>query len=49
MSGCIRLEDLTLDDAEAEKLADEAAKTAKGITNARAKIQKISADEIILR
>ena len=49
MSGCIRLESMTLDDDEADKIADEAVRMAKGITNARAKIQKFSADEVILR
>ena len=49
MSGCIRLESTTLDDVEAEKIADDAARMAKGITNARAKIQKFSADDVILR
>lgn len=49
MSSCIRLESMTLDDAEADKIADEAVRMAKGITNARAKIQKFSADDVILR
>ncbi|MBR0249211.1 MAG: cyclic nucleotide-binding domain-containing protein [Synergistaceae bacterium] len=49
MSGCIRIENMTLDDDEAEKIADEAARMAKGISNARMKIQKFSADDIILR
>ena len=49
MTGCIHLENLTLDDAEANRIADEAARNAKGITNARAKIQKFSADDVILR
>ena len=49
MNGCIHIETAALDDDEAEKLADEAARTAKGISDARAKIQKISADEVILR
>ena len=49
MNGCIRIENTTLDDDEAEKIADEAARMAKGISNARMKIQKFSADDIILR
>ena len=53
MNGYIRLDSLTenptLDDATAEKIADEAARNARGISNARAKIQKISADEVVLR
>lgn len=49
VSDCIRLEHVGLDEATAQKIADEAARNAKGITNARMKIQKISADEVILR
>ncbi|MBQ7219918.1 MAG: cyclic nucleotide-binding domain-containing protein [Synergistaceae bacterium] len=53
MNGFIRVEPLseniTLDDATAEKMADEAARTVKGISNARMKIHKITADEVILR
>lgn len=49
MNGYIQLENLTLDDEEAEKIADEAARNAKGISNARMKIEKISADDVILR
>ena len=49
VNGSIRLDPLTLDDAEAEKIADEAARNAKGISNARAKIKKIPADEVIIR
>ena len=49
LNGCIRLDKFTIGDDEAERIADEAAKAAKGISNARMKIQKFSADEVILR
>lgn len=49
VSGCIRLKNNKLDDDETDKIADEAARNAKGISNARMKIQKFSADDIILR
>ncbi len=49
VSGCIRLENNKLDYDETDKIADEAARNAKGISNARMKIQKFSADDIILR
>ncbi|MBQ3401835.1 MAG: cyclic nucleotide-binding domain-containing protein [Synergistaceae bacterium] len=49
MNGSIRLEHMALDDAATQRIAEEAARTAKGISNARAKIQKVSADEVILR
>ena len=53
MSGCIKVENLneniSLDDASAEELTEEAVRTAKGISNARSKIEKFSADDVILR
>ena len=49
MNGVISLEGNTLQDAEANKMADEAAMMVKGISNAREKMRKVEADEVILR
>ena len=49
VNGVISLEGTTLGDAEAKKMADEAALEIKGITNARAKMRKVEADEVIIR
>ena len=45
----IYLDNLTLDDNAVDKIADEAIKSAKGITNPHTKIQRFSADDVILR
>ena len=45
----IALDNLKLDDAAVDRITEEAIRNAKGITNARAKIQKFSADDVILR
>ena len=49
ITGKLHLERFVIDEADLEKLKDEAEKTEKGIHNVRMKMQKVSAETIILR
>ena len=49
ISGYMYLEHFVLDDAAVEEFTQKAVKTEQGIKNAHMKMQKVSADEIILR